>query len=158
MQSDKRLQCPLEETLHPWLSNMCPVKILIRPREIAGSSESLLGARARRYVFWRFGSFMLFKCRRVLKCLKIFLRWIEKKLVNLAVQVKLWRAECKYKLRRWETTVMSISNSKGEKQPLCQLRTAKVRNNRYVNCEQQRPWSDCASVKASLKAQIYLAV
>ena len=29
------LRCPHEETLHPWLSEMRPVKILIRLRECA---------------------------------------------------------------------------------------------------------------------------
>ena len=31
-QSDQCLRCPHEEALHPWLSEMRPVKILIRPR------------------------------------------------------------------------------------------------------------------------------
>ena len=43
---------PHEETLHPWLSKMHPVKILIRLRECAGWSESWLGAHVRRYIFW----------------------------------------------------------------------------------------------------------
>ena len=43
-QSDQSLCCPHEETLHPWLIKMRPVKILIRLRECAGWSESLLGA------------------------------------------------------------------------------------------------------------------
>ena len=36
VQSDQSLRCPHEETLHPWLSKMRPVKILIRLRECAG--------------------------------------------------------------------------------------------------------------------------
>ena len=51
-QSDQSLHYPHEETLHPWLSKMCPVKILIRLRECAVWSESSLVARARRYIFW----------------------------------------------------------------------------------------------------------
>ena len=43
--------------LHPWLFKMRPVKILIRLRECAVWSESSLGAHARRYVFWRRGSY-----------------------------------------------------------------------------------------------------
>ena len=46
------------KTLHPWLSKMCRVKILIRLLECAGLSESSLCASVRRYVFWRFGSFL----------------------------------------------------------------------------------------------------
>ena len=52
-QSDYSLPCPHEETLHPSLSRMCPVKILIRLRECAGWSESSLGAHIRRYFFCR---------------------------------------------------------------------------------------------------------
>ena len=48
--------CPHEETLHPWLSKMRPVKILIRLRECAGWSEFLLGRHIRMYFFWRWGS------------------------------------------------------------------------------------------------------
>ena len=55
-QSDQSLCCPHEETLHPWRSKLCPVKILIRLRERAVWSESSLGAHVRRYVSWRFGS------------------------------------------------------------------------------------------------------
>ena len=44
-----------QETLHPWLSKMCPVKILIRLRKCAVWSESSLGASIGRYVFWRCG-------------------------------------------------------------------------------------------------------
>ena len=48
----------MKKTLHPWLSKMCPVKILIRLRECAGWSESSLGAQChiQRYVFWCCGS------------------------------------------------------------------------------------------------------
>ena len=49
-QSYQTLRCPHEETLHPWLSKMHAVKILIRLRECAGLSESLLGAHVRSYV------------------------------------------------------------------------------------------------------------
>ena len=48
-QSDQRVRCPLEETLHPWLSELRPVKILIRLRSCAVWSESSLGAHVRRY-------------------------------------------------------------------------------------------------------------
>ena len=54
-QSDQSL-LSCEETLHPWLSRMWPVKILTRLHECAGWSESLLGAFVRRYVFWQYGS------------------------------------------------------------------------------------------------------
>ena len=37
-------RCPREEILHPYLSGMRPVKILIRLRERSGWSESSLGA------------------------------------------------------------------------------------------------------------------
>ena len=52
MQSDQSLHCPNEETLHPWLSKMCLVKILIRLHEPEGWSESWLSALVCRYVFW----------------------------------------------------------------------------------------------------------
>ena len=55
-QSDQSSLCPLDETLHPWLSKMRSVKILIRLRECAGLSKSSLGAHVRRYVFWCCGS------------------------------------------------------------------------------------------------------
>ena len=55
-QSDKSLRCPHEETLHPWLSKMRPVRILIRQRECAGWSDSSLGTHVRRYVFLHCGS------------------------------------------------------------------------------------------------------
>ena len=35
-QSDQSLRCSHEETLHTWVSNMRPVKILIRLRECVG--------------------------------------------------------------------------------------------------------------------------
>ena len=53
------LRCPHEETLHPWLSKMRPVKILIRLRECAGWSESSLGAHVQRSFFWRCGPFII---------------------------------------------------------------------------------------------------
>ena len=42
-----------KETLHPWLSRMHTVKILIRLRECAVWSESSLETHVQRYVFWR---------------------------------------------------------------------------------------------------------
>ena len=60
-QSDHNLRCPHEETLHPWLSKMRPVKILIRLRECAGWSESPLGAHVRRYFSWRFHILIQYK-------------------------------------------------------------------------------------------------
>ena len=56
VQSDQSHRCSREETLHPWLPKMRPVKILIRLRVCAGWSESSLGAHFRRYVFQRYGS------------------------------------------------------------------------------------------------------
>ena len=50
--SMSRVCCHQEETLHPWLSKLRPVKILIRLRECAVWSESSLGADIQRYVFW----------------------------------------------------------------------------------------------------------
>ena len=47
MQANQCLQCPHEDALHPWLSKLRPVKILIRLRERAGWSESVLGAHVR---------------------------------------------------------------------------------------------------------------
>ena len=46
------LMCLHEETLHCWLPKMRQVKILIRRRECAGWSDSLLGAHVQSYVFW----------------------------------------------------------------------------------------------------------
>ena len=43
-QSDQILCCAHEETLHPRLSKMSPVRILIRLHECAGWSEFLLGS------------------------------------------------------------------------------------------------------------------
>ena len=42
-QFDLSLCSSYEETLHPWLSKMCPTRILISLRERAGWSESSLG-------------------------------------------------------------------------------------------------------------------
>ena len=47
-QSDQSLRCPHEETLHPWLSKLRMVKVLIRLRECADWSESSLGAYVQR--------------------------------------------------------------------------------------------------------------
>ena len=44
--SDQSLHFPLAETLHPWLSKIRRVKILISLRECAGWSESSLCLRA----------------------------------------------------------------------------------------------------------------
>ena len=51
-QPDQSLRCLHEETLHPWLSKMRLVKILIRLRKCAVWSESSLGALVLRDVFW----------------------------------------------------------------------------------------------------------
>ena len=58
VQSDQIFSCPLE-TLHPWLSKMHPVKILIRLCGCAGWSDSLLGAQFQRYVFWPCGAYVI---------------------------------------------------------------------------------------------------
>ena len=50
------LHCPHEETLHPWLFKMRTMKILIRLRVCASSSESSLDTHAQWYLFWRCGS------------------------------------------------------------------------------------------------------
>ena len=47
VQFNQSIYCPHEETLHAWLSEMQPVKILIRLLECAGWSESSLGENAR---------------------------------------------------------------------------------------------------------------
>ena len=51
--SDQSFRCPHEESLHPWISKMRPVKILIRLCECAGWSESSLGAHIPKYIFRR---------------------------------------------------------------------------------------------------------
>ena len=51
-QSDQSLCFLHEETLHVWLSKLCPVNIMISLWECVGW-ESLLGAHAQRYLFWR---------------------------------------------------------------------------------------------------------
>ena len=56
-QSNQSLRYPHEESLYPWQSKMCLVKILIRLRKCAVWSESSLGAHVRWYVFWHYGSF-----------------------------------------------------------------------------------------------------
>ena len=53
-QSDQSLRCPHEETLHTWLSQMRPVKILISLRE----SEFSLGAHVLRYLFGCFSAYI----------------------------------------------------------------------------------------------------
>ena len=63
VQSDSSFWCPHEETLHPWLSKMHPVKILIRPCECAGWSESLLGAHVQRYFIWQCSSHVVVPIR-----------------------------------------------------------------------------------------------
>ena len=60
-QTDKSLRCSHDQTFHPWLSKMRPVKILIRLRECADWSESSLGAHVRRYVFWVCGSILWYQ-------------------------------------------------------------------------------------------------
>ena len=47
-QSDQSLRCPHEETLHPYLSKMRSVKILIRLCKCADRSESSVSEHARR--------------------------------------------------------------------------------------------------------------
>ena len=68
---DQSLRCPHEETLHPWLSKMCPEQILISLDERPGWSESLQGAHIRRYDFGHYGSrvFILFQHYNVVDCL-----------------------------------------------------------------------------------------
>ena len=51
-QSDRSPRRPHEETSHPMLSKMRPVKILIRLHEFGSWSESSLCAYVRRYIFW----------------------------------------------------------------------------------------------------------
>ena len=51
-QSDQSLRCQHGNTLHPWLSKIRPVTILIRFSECAGWSESYLCAYVRRLVLW----------------------------------------------------------------------------------------------------------
>ena len=53
-QSDQSLRCPHEQTLQPWLSQMRPVKILIRLCECTVWSKSSLGVQVRMYVSWRY--------------------------------------------------------------------------------------------------------
>ena len=55
-QSALSLRCPHEATLHPWLSKMCPEKILIKLSEWSDRSESSLCADVRSYVFRSYGS------------------------------------------------------------------------------------------------------
>ena len=50
-QMDQSIGYLHEETLNPWLSKMCPVKIQIRVREYAVWSESSLGAQVWCYIF-----------------------------------------------------------------------------------------------------------
>ena len=57
----------LESSLSAWwnctylIIKMRPMKVLIRLRKCAGTSESSLGAHARRYAFWRYGP-IIFIC------------------------------------------------------------------------------------------------
>ena len=51
-QSDQSLRYSHEETLYHWLSEMRPVKILIRLRECVRWTESFLGGYVRRYTFF----------------------------------------------------------------------------------------------------------
>ena len=53
---DHSLRCSHDGILQPSLSKMRSVKILIRQRECICWFESSLGARVRRYAFWRYGS------------------------------------------------------------------------------------------------------
>ena len=62
-QSDQILCYPHEETLHPWLSKMRLVKILIRLRDCASWSGSSLGAFIQRYVFDVVAHFIITKTR-----------------------------------------------------------------------------------------------
>ena len=56
-QSDQSLRCAHEETLHPCLSKMHTVKLLVRLCERDSWTESSLGAHVRMYVAWRCGTF-----------------------------------------------------------------------------------------------------
>ena len=58
LQNQISLCCQQEETLHPWLSRMRLVKILIRLCKCTAWSESLLGTHVRRYVFWFYGLYI----------------------------------------------------------------------------------------------------
>ena len=65
-----------KETLHPWLSKMCPVKIQIRLRICAVWSESSLGSHVRRYIFLRcclyyyFSRNFFFSLQEIISCLR----------------------------------------------------------------------------------------
>ena len=68
-QSGQSFRCPHDDSLHPWLSKIRPVKILISLRECAGWSESWLAAR-----FWRYGSYVLYKydMRRLVSFCRVY--------------------------------------------------------------------------------------
>ena len=50
------LHCPHEETLHFWLPQMRPGKILIRLRECAGLIWIFAGRICPKVLFWNYGS------------------------------------------------------------------------------------------------------
>ena len=56
--SYQSLRCPHEQLLHPWLSKMRSLKILIKLRVCAGWSNFSLYAHVLRYIFWLCGSFI----------------------------------------------------------------------------------------------------
>ena len=83
------LRCPYEDTLHPWLFKMRPVKILV-----SGWSESSLGAHVRRYVlrvFWESSKFVGSCCRPLFEC-DPFSSWLVKSLKAQSTLLRSFRA------------------------------------------------------------------
>ena len=54
--------CPHGETLHPWLSKMCPVKIQIRLRECRRRADSSLGVHMSEGTFSDVAAHVIFYC------------------------------------------------------------------------------------------------
>ena len=76
----------MKKTLHLCPSKIHPLKVLVRLRECAGSSESSLGAHVRRYIFWRWGSFLLIRLTFVV-CLDFLINY---RLESLCEKLKDW--------------------------------------------------------------------
>ena len=62
-QSDQSFHWPFEDSLHPWLSKIRTVKIMIRLRECAGWSDSSLDARFLPFRLILFMVFYRFSCK-----------------------------------------------------------------------------------------------
>ena len=68
VQSGQSRCCSHDEPLQTWLSQMCPMKILIKVREYSAWSVLSFGAHIWRYVFWRRGLIICYIVHQFVLC------------------------------------------------------------------------------------------